>query len=320
MLIRMEQSNRLMGHRCSGDSRIFRILTLFVLILATIVNHGEPVFALHQQSSSLLINTQWKTRLDVGLQPGTWMPKRFPGWAESGARLGLDLDVEFTDTPSLTGETLVGPKDSTFQMKVLPSSQPSRFVSERGEEFVDFSDVGGWCIQRPTNSVQNSNGGFVKPEGLLRFWIDCKSGAKRNDVEIFPDTRLFFSTGVWDDPTGAEQLDQDYRDVLDKLQTMVDTAREEKNSDKKKNILEELQSFQKQAKNAEIFDKLKREKDSLEGALPPLGATIAANGVQMAPTGSLVIKGNGIPDWLPGSEYLILGTFSSKAIDPTDMD
>ena len=28
------------------------------------------------------------------------MPKRFPGWAESGARLPLDVDVEFTSRPS----------------------------------------------------------------------------------------------------------------------------------------------------------------------------------------------------------------------------
>jgi len=305
-----EQSHRVRRHH----HRTLHITTLFVLLSVIAADSVVRVFALQQQSSSLLINTRWKAGLDVGLQPGTWMPKRFPGWAESGARLGLDLDVEFTDTPSSTGETLVGPKDSTFQLKVLPSSQPASFVSERGQQFVDFGDVGGWCIQRPTNNIKNTNGGLVKPEGLLRFWLDCKSGAKRNDVEICPETRLFFSTGVWDDPTGTEQMDQEYREVLSKLETMVDNAREEKNSDKKKNLLEELQSFRRQTKNAEIFDQLKRQKDSLESAIPPLGASVATNGVQIAPTGSLVIKGNSIPDWLPGSEYLILGTFSSKPL------
>jgi len=39
------------------------------------------------------------------------------------------------------------------------------------------------------------------------------------------------------------------------------------------------------------------------------------NGVKMAPNGSLMVKGNqNVPDWMPTSEYLILGTFSSKAL------
>jgi len=242
------------------------------------------------------------------------MPKRFPGWAESGARLGLDLDLQFLDTLSSTGETLVGPKDRTFRLKVLPSLIPVRFVSERGQEEVTFGDVGGWCIQRPTGSVRNDSGGLVNPEGLLRFWIDCQSGARRNDVEIFPDTRLFFTTGVWDNPSGVKEQDEEYRDVLSKLQTMVDATREEKKSDKTKSIIEDLLSFPKQVKDAEEFDRMKKRKEEFESALPPLGSPVATNGVQIAPTGSLVIKGNNIPDWMPGSEYLILGTFSIKPL------
>jgi len=296
-------------HRVGHDRRPRGPIIIMILSLI-MIHHVTTVSALASQ----LIDTQWKTRLDVGLQPGTWMPKRFPGWAESGARLGLDLDLQFLDIPSSTAESLLGPKDRTFQLKVLPSSAPVRFVSERGQEEVTFGDVGGWCIQRPTSAVRNDSGGLVNPEGLLRFWIDCQSGAKRNDVEILPDTRLFFTTGVWDNPSGVEEQDRQYRDLLSKLQTMLDTNRQEEKSDKTKSIFEELLSFPKKVKDAEEFERLKRQKDEFESTLPPLSSSKATNGVQIAPTGSLVIKGNNTPDWMPGSEYLILGTFSTKPL------
>mmetsp|Transcript_23251 Transcript_23251/g.68767 ORF Transcript_23251/g.68767 Transcript_23251/m.68767 type:complete len:300 (-) Transcript_23251:85-984(-) len=262
------------------------------------------------QPPSLLAGTQWKVRLDVGLQPGTWMPKRFPGWAESGARLGLDVKVDFTNEPSATRESLVGPKDSTFRLKVA-SDLPSTFVSERGQEEVDFAD-GGWCIQRPTGNVKNARGSLVKPEGLLRFWLDCPSGAKRRDVEIRPNTRIFFTTGVWDFPDDLQKQDGEYKEVLAELQVVVDQTREARNTEG--NILEEMRTYQKMIGDSKGFERLKDRKETLERELPPMGASVAPNGVQIAPTGSLVIKGNSIPDWLPGSEYLILGTFSASAV------
>lgn len=260
-------------------------------------------------SLSLLPGTEWKLRVDVGLQPGTWMPKRFPGWAESGARLGLDLQVKFTDIPSSVGESLVGPKSETFQLQITPPS--TTIVTERGEEAVDFDATGGWCIQRPTGNVRNANGSVVKPEGLLRFWLDCKSGARKKDVEIFPNTRIFFTTGVWDDPELLERQEQDYRIILDQLEETVRTTRGIRKESEENNIFQNLSSFFELTENSKIYDTLKAKKEDYERGSPPAGSCVGVNGVKIAPTGSLVIKGNNTPDWLPGSEYLILGTFST---------
>jgi hypothetical protein len=267
-----------------------------------------------QQQPSLLTNTKWKLRLDVGLQPGTWMPKRFPGWAESGARLGLEVQVEFNDKPCSSNirEALVGPKDDTYQLRV--TSPRSTFVSERGEEQVEFT-TGGWCLQRPTSPMKSGGRGLVKPEGLLRFWLDCPSGAKRRDVEIFPGTRIFFTTGVWDDPGAVRVKDAEYRKVLDQLQELADKTRETREKSQDQNILQNLLAFRQLVGNSKEFDELIDYKNLYEQELPPTGAIVASNGLQMAPTGSLVIKGNQTPDWLPGSEYLILGTFSISAVD-----
>eukprot|EP00578_Thalassiosira_sp_NH16_P015843 CAMPEP_0181111752 /NCGR_PEP_ID=MMETSP1071-20121207/19443_1 /TAXON_ID=35127 /ORGANISM="Thalassiosira sp., Strain NH16" /LENGTH=305 /DNA_ID=CAMNT_0023195667 /DNA_START=126 /DNA_END=1043 /DNA_ORIENTATION=+ len=298
-----------------------------LILVALALFHSAVVVVALSSPSSPLIDTKWKLRLDVGLQQGSWMPKRFPGWAESGARLPLDVDVEFTSRPSPERESLVGPKDSTCVLRVVRAegeSSSSFVVSENGREEVSFLD-GGWCIQRPTGSIKNSEGSLVKPEGLLRFWLDCPSGARKRDAEIFPGTRIFFTTGVWDDMPSLDAMRSEYETVVEDLQTVVDETREIRRGNERrdddddgndnKNILERIGDFLSLVDNSKDFDSLASKKQELERASPPRGSAEADNGVKIAPTGSLVIKGNKIPDWLPGSEYLILGTFSTKALD-----
>jgi len=168
------------------------LLEFFSLSLTTALQPGD--FLRPKSPSILAANTKWKLQLDVGLESGTWMPKRFPGWAESGARLGLGVEVLFVNTPSPVGEPLLGPLAETYELKV--TSPPCTIVTANGQENVEFL-AGGWCIARPTANIKNAGGVEVKPEGLLRFWLDCPTGAKRQDVEIKPNTRIFFTTGVW---------------------------------------------------------------------------------------------------------------------------
>ena len=293
---------------------------IFTLAFVLVIHPGHPhlagALALSASAASPLTKTKWRLLLDVGLQPGTWMPKRFPGWAESGARLPLDIDVEFTNEPCDQRESLVGPRDSTFRLKVCGEGI-SIFVSEKGQQEVQFTD-GGWCLQRPTANIRNAEGSLVKPEGLLRFWLDCPSGARKRDAEVFPGTRIFFTTGVWDDPKGLEAMEREYERVVDELQDIVDDTRgirEVNDADEGGNVLNRLADFRTLVGNSQEFDQLSSQKEALERASPPMGAAEAPNGVKIAPTGSLVIKGNNIPDWLPGSEYLILGTFGSKALE-----
>lgn len=263
---------------------------------------------------SPLVGTQWKLNLDVGLQPGTWMPKRFPGWAESGARLGLGLEVEFSDQKSNQRESLVGPKEDTYELVV--TSPQCTYVSERGQETVTFTS-GGWCIQRPKDVIRNAAGSLVQPEGLLKFWLDCPTGAKRRDVEIREGTRIFFTTGVWDcdDPNVMKAQDKEYRNTLAQLEELTNDTIEVRKESEDTNMLQNIKSFGDLVGKSKEFDRLKSLKEKYERELPPIGTSVASNGVQIAPTGSLVIKGNSIPDWLPGSEYLILGKFQTTALE-----
>lgn len=304
-------------------------------VLALACSWAQVVDALHNQllserlgsQYSRLTSTQWRVRLDVGLQPGTWMPKRYPGWAESGARLVVDADIEFTDDllpDTVRGEPLVGPRDQTGVVKVNHLEKyhredkkpynPSTFVSEKGTQTVTFTK-GGWCIRRPTANVRNAEGNRVLPGGILGFWLDCESGATRRDVEIFPKTRIFFTTGVWDDPAGLVALEDEYQANLRQIQDIEDRTRQARAQADQRNWLEQLQDYKTMFTDAEEYNKLVLRKEELERRSPPKSSVRAKNGVQMAPNGSLVIKGNpNMPDWMPTTEYLILGTFTSKSL------
>ena len=287
------------------------MLNVVFLVTTFLQWNTVHVTALVSGGESNLVHTDWKLSLNVGLEPGTWMPKRFPGWAESGARLGLDVSVHFDSAPIQERESLLG---NAPTMAVRVTSDESIFVSERGQDRVQFTN-GGWSIQRPNGNIRNAAGDAVRPEGLLRFWLDCPTGAQRRDLEIRPNTRIFFSTGVWDGATmqDSQEMKDEYDQVVSDMQEIARTrlARAEL---KEQSWWNEFMGISKMSEDAKKFDRLKERKQTLERSIPPPSATKAPNGVQIAPTGSLVIKGNGIPDWLPGSEYLILGTFSTEAI------
>jgi hypothetical protein len=156
---------------------------------------------------------RWRVRLDFGLEPGSGMPRRFPEWAASGARLGVRVELSFTSHPLLYDDDddeipdyLQGRTSQTnyknnkdnplipmniYQVLVLPDV-PSTFVSERGEETVVFQG-GGYSMERSmmiitktttTTTTSTTSMTTPKPRFLLRFWIDCLSGAARKDVVL----------------------------------------------------------------------------------------------------------------------------------------
>lgn len=138
--------------------------------------------------TSTLLGTSWTLKLDIGLEPGSWMPRLIDGWGASGARVAVDAVVEFGAAPAAEEEELVGPLRQT---RVLTARGGGKIVTFQGEQEVTF-ESGGWCVQRPLFSTSEH-------EGLLRFWLDCPSGVSKNDVSVPVGERIFFSTGTYDD-------------------------------------------------------------------------------------------------------------------------
>lgn len=84
--------------------------------------------------------------MNVGREKSTSLPAT---WGASGGRLLVGVDVDFTS------EILLGAEDKTngenMKMRRLAVvNGPSKFVSERGQKEVLFSD-GGWCMRSLDN-------------------------------------------------------------------------------------------------------------------------------------------------------------------------
>jgi hypothetical protein len=292
---------------------------------------------------SPFIDSRWIVRLDFGLEPGSFMPQRFPEWAVSGARLGVPVELWFTNNnvaevpDNVTALFGVGNNDKvkvnniipTFRrVEVSPMTINSTFVSERGQECVSFVG-GGYSMER--SSLYNKNDdltllGIVeeipKPRFLLRFWIDCTSGARRNDVELKPFSRIIGTIPIWDDPDQITRLEQEL--AATKTLILQEKQQEQKTKKKKKkNRQDEYDpmnpntSFNdddiKSKSKSKSFltkwfffgDKKKTDKNNdddvddessleyrqeqLERLLPLKGSLTFDNGVTTAPKGSLVI-------------------------------
>jgi len=107
----------------------------------------------------------------------------------------------------------------------------------------------------------------------------------------------------------------EYQKSLSELEALIQKTKENKDNVKDGNLLEQFGTFAEMFGDSRKYDALKAKCLQLGQQLPPESSPKAYNGCLVAPNGSLVIKGNDSPDWMPTSEYLIFGTFSTAAVD-----
>ncbi|KAL9189073.1 hypothetical protein ACHAXT_011563, partial [Thalassiosira profunda] len=124
--------------------------------------------------------TQASLLVSVGRIPGTAMP---PEWAASGAKLGFNLEVEFTNEPAdyemtkerlLKGDAMMG----SVLLSVVPLNDPT-FVSNEGTQTIDVQPGAYGCQIQDLGSRQYA----------LRFFLDFPEGASRNDQKAFDRAR-----------------------------------------------------------------------------------------------------------------------------------
>ena len=247
---------------------------------------------------STLQGTSWRVKLDIGLERGSWMPRTVEGWGASGGRLLVDAVVDFEAASAAEGEELVGPQEKTRVLTV--TSAPAKVVAFDGEREVAFTS-GGWCVQRTV---------FAKPtdEGLLRFWLDCPSGAERNDVSLPPGERIFFSTGVWDSAEALRELADDAAAVEAKLGAL---EAEERGAAAEDDAWAKIPfvALRRRVLRQEQLQSL-RSRRAYHESFPGLGG--ADRAALMAKGGSLSLKRRSGR----GTEYHILGTFRAEpAVD-----
>ena len=243
--------------------------------------------------SAPLANTRWRVRLNVGRERGTWMPK---AWGASEARLLVPVSVNFTAAPAAEAERLVGPAASTCVAAICGAE--SSFVSEKGEQRVSFGG-GGWCVQRADDAPAGG-------EALLRFWVDCASGAARRDVDIAAGERIFFSTGVWDDLPALSALEAEYRDVLRDARAAERATADEDAAGG--GLLRSAAAIYRGVREQEAREAIDRRARWLIAQGASVDKAGDGTAVRVALRGTLSVKRRG----LLGEENHILGTFSME--------
>mmetsp|Transcript_9971 Transcript_9971/g.16553 ORF Transcript_9971/g.16553 Transcript_9971/m.16553 type:complete len:289 (+) Transcript_9971:2-868(+) len=277
------------------------------------------------------------------------MPRRFPEWAASGARLGVPVELLFTDTlisaaivDSIPGYVLGNNNKNNinnlpvplvvYQVQVSPTF-PSTFVSARGEETVTFKG-GGYTMERSTMTTPTltSSSQQPKPRFLLRFWIDCTSGANRNDVTLQPNTRLFGTIPIWDDPDHIiPELKQELAAIHTKLQQQQQQQQQDDddtNTNSSMDAATKSNSFMDRLFNRKSKQEmmetdeaaLSYRQEQIERLLPLKGSVVCASaennnnvggGITIAPKGSLVMPCYNQDD---DTSYLIVGAFAMRPV------
>ena len=135
---------------------------------------------------AMLDGTTWRLTVDVGREVGTWMPE---GWAASGARLTLPMEVTFTDDVlpasgffGLDREQHPAAEEIGASASKRMLASPGIFTGTEGVVVVNVT-AGAWATW-PTGR---------SGEHRLRFYLDFPDGAERKDVSI-PTGRVYFDT------------------------------------------------------------------------------------------------------------------------------
>lgn len=164
-----------------------------------------------QQSSSTsqaehlrrLDDTRWRVMLNIGREPGTWMPKE---WGASGDRLHLHLELEFSSDALLVQATTEEGEDVKEKNKNKMNDPGDDFLNGRSNTKV-LKVVQNEGSMSPTmtegsRKVRVKNGGWrVAPfEGpmattVLRFYVELEEQASHQESDVWCPAGRVYCTG-----------------------------------------------------------------------------------------------------------------------------
>ena len=168
-----------------------------------------------KRDEALLDSTSWKLSLDIGREPGTWMPK---DWGVSGSRLKLDFEFEFSDKQLYEREDFLGGIGDAKIVSVKDSIivlSPS--LTENRREIPVKN--GGWRVSRGKGPMGSD---------LLRFYIEIDEEVSRKNGDVYcPAGRIYCSCGFFnmDRPSNGEKAR--YKKILDAMITRAEALDEE---------------------------------------------------------------------------------------------
>jgi len=133
----------------------------------------------------LLDDTSWKITLNIGREPGTWMPN---DWGESGERLLLNIAVEFSPEQLYEREEFLASMSSAKVLKVVDSQLTIGPSLTEGSRKIAVKN-GGWRIAPGEGPVGTD---------LLRFYVEIEEDAQHRGCDVYcPKGRVYCTCGYF---------------------------------------------------------------------------------------------------------------------------
>jgi len=257
----------------------------------------------------MLDGTTWRLTVDVGREVGTWMPE---GWAASGARLTLPMEVTFTDDVlpasgffGLDREQHPAAEEIGASASKRMLASPGIFTGTEGVVVVNVT-AGAWATW-PTGR---------SGEHRLRFYLDFPDGAERKDVSI-PTGRVYFDTACWNGDELRDAMAKT-RVTENRLEALLSESYESDSTVQADDgsVVERVQTVRDKFLRDKTITDLQWVLSTMSRAMPErVGSVAAPKGNRLAVAGGLSIKAeNGLLNmWgLLGETYYILGRFSTE--------
>lgn len=166
-------------------------------------------------SDRALEMTYWKIALDIGREPGTWMPA---DWGVSGQRLNLQLEIQFRDEYVMDREDFLGDRGGK-RVHVIQNDGVFGPGLESSAKHVRFGD-GAWTISRGEGPAGTD---------LLRFYIELEERVDRGDLYC-PAGRIYLTCGYFDIAHRGHSRKRDLEQKLDDLAAEYNDALDNYNS------------------------------------------------------------------------------------------
>lgn len=135
-----------------------------------------------------LDNTRWRIMLNIGREPGTWMPKT---WGISGERLLMNLEIEMTPEALFDYDEFLNGRSGAKTLRAVGNQLTVAPTMKEGSRKVRVNN-GGWRI---------SLGEGPMGTDVLRFYFDIAEEVRHKGSDVYsPAGRVYCTCGFFPAP------------------------------------------------------------------------------------------------------------------------
>jgi len=251
-----------------------------------------------------LIGSQWKIQMNVGREPGTWMPKT---WGISGERLFLNLELRLEADQMYERDSFIGGTGGFRRAHLFNGEVTLAPSMGEGARNIMATD-GGWRVVRGEG-----------PGGTdaMRFYIDIEEEVRHKGKDVYvPVGRVYFLGGYFElEHKGKDKvklMEKEYKLKEDYKKLGIEVEKEGFFSIKKVQLIRDKFTLMEEiSKCRRMYRRLKmREPD-----LSDLRLLKDNTDVALGKEGSMYIS---VPKGMFGKEHHILGKFALVSTVPHD--